>query len=256
MSKKWRPYILGHRGARGLSPENTLPSFHYAAQLGLRAAELDVHLTRDGAVVVIHDHTVDRTTNGSGRVDELTLEEIRALDASASWPPDQIRTVIPTLDEVFRELGPSFMWEVELKIDAQTDTEQLVRATLEIIRTHQLTSRITLTSFDATAVAVARTFAPNQRRGYITSSEPRESLERAIGLGCAQIGIWQGVLTTDIAQAVRKSRLALVGWQGNTAEEMERLFACRVDGFSSDHPDVALAWLAERDMEMSIPEPH
>lgn len=256
MQRTWQPFILGHRGARGLSPENTLPSFRLAARLGLRAAELDVHLTRDGEIVVIHDHTVDRTTNGTGRIDSLTLAEIRALDASASWPDEQLRTVIPTLDEVFSELGQRFMWEVELKIDDQTDSERLIRAALEIIRKHNLSSRVTLTSFSADALGIARSLAPDQRRGFITDSEPLRSLERARELGCAQIGIRQDVLNEEVTNAVRKAGLSLVGWQGNSAKELEQLHRFRVDGFSSDHPEIALEWLYQHKFDMSFPEPH
>ncbi len=256
MQPTWQPFILGHRGARGLAPENTLTSFRLAAHLGLRAAELDVHLTREGEVVVIHDHTVDRTTNGTGRIETLSLAEIRSLDASASWPADQPRTEVPTLDEVFRELGQTFMWEVELKIDDQTDTEHLIRATFDIIRKHDLTSRVTLTSFSADALRTARSQAPDQRRGFITASEPLRSLECARELDCAQIGIRQDVLDDDVAAAVRKAGLSLVGWQGNSAAELERLYAFRVDGFSSDRPDIALEWLAEHGFDMSFPEPH
>ena len=186
----------------------------------------------------------------------LSLAEIRALDASARWPADQPRTEIPTLDEVFRELGQTFIWEIELKIDDQTDTERLIRVTLDMIRKHNLASRVTLTSFSADALRTARSLAPDQRRGFITASEPLHSLERACELECAQIGIRQDILDDAVTTAVRKAGLSLVGWQGNSAAELERLHMYGVDGFSSDRPDIALEWLAQHGFDMSFPEPH
>jgi len=246
MNTPWKPLILGHRGARGLAPENTLPAFQVAADLGLPAAELDVHLTADGHLVVIHDHTVDRTTDGTGRVDRMTLAQLRALDAAARWRPAFRGAVIPTLDEVLDRFGARFMWEIELKVDDETDAPALVRAAAACAARHGPTDRLTLTSFSPGALAAARAIAPELARGIIASTAPFVALGHALDLGCATIALHQSLLAPDVVARVRASGIALRGWQGNTPEELERLSAASVDGFSSDRPDVALAWLRER----------
>lgn len=226
-----------------------MPGFQLAAEMNLASAELDVHLTVDGHVVVIHDHTVNRTTNGSGRVDELTLEEIRKLDAAATWNGAFPHTPIPTLDEVMTAYGKRFDWEIELKVDDRTDVPALIHRSAEIIERHGAIDNAILTSFSADAVAQARTLRPGFRRGLITSENPLGLLDLAVELGCVMFAVHQAALDATIGDAIRERGLWLSGWQGNTAEELARLYDARVDGFSSDRPDVALEWLRERGIE-------
>ena len=249
MKDSWRPKIVGHRGARNLAPENTMPGFKLAAEMNLASAELDVHLTADGHVVVIHDHTVDRTTNGSGRVDELTLEEIRELDAAASWNGAFPHTSIPTLDEVMTEYGKRFDWEIELKVDDRTDVPALIHRSAEIIERHGATENAILTSFCVNTVEQARNLRPDFRRGLITSENPLGLLDLAVELGCIMFAVHQAALDAQVGAAIRECGLWLSGWQGNSAEELTRLHDARVDGFSSDRPDIALEWLRDKGVE-------
>ncbi|MGG2198156.1 glycerophosphodiester phosphodiesterase [Paenibacillus validus] len=110
-----RPLIIGHRGAAGEAPENTLASFELAVRQGADAVELDVHLTADGELVVCHDHTVNRTTDGQGRIDQMTVEQIKRLDAGR-WYDERFRGErIPLLSEVFAALPANVMINVEVK---------------------------------------------------------------------------------------------------------------------------------------------
>jgi len=252
----WKPHIIGHRGASGLAPENTLPSFSVAEEMGLPGAELDVHLTADGHLVVIHDHTVDRTTDGTGRVDEMTLAQVRALDAAALWMPQFRGTRIPTLDEILGRYGRRFRWEIELKIDERVDIAALVRETVEVIDRHDGRRHVQLTSFAPSALAECGTVAPDIRRRLIVGRQTTDEIERAVktavDLGCAAIGVHQLRLDPEVVAAVRRTGLSLTGWQGNAPEELERLYDARVDGFTSDWPDIALAWLRERGIEPTV----
>ena len=249
MSDTWKPLILGHRGARGLAPENTLPGFAVADEMGLPAAELDVHQTRDGAIVVIHDHTVDRTTDGTGRVESFSLKELRALDAAASWKPQFRGVAIPTLEEVFERYGKRFLWQVEFKVDDETpDLPGLVKKTADIVREFGIAERVTLTSFAPRALEQARHEAPDMERGLISSTEALGTIVKAAELGCTTVCLHQALLEPPAVEAVRAAGLFLAGWQGNSYEEMDRLYAARADGFSSDRPDIALAWLKEHGM--------
>lgn len=145
--------IVGHRGNAAHAPENTLESFRQALEIGVDALELDVHLSGDGHVVVIHDPTLDRTTDRSGRVDRSTLVEIRAADAGARFTKDRAATrpyagkgiVIPTLDEVM-ESFPTMPLLIEIK------TRHASRATRDVIARHGAERRCIVASFDERAM--------------------------------------------------------------------------------------------------------
>lgn len=112
-----RVLVFGHRGARAYAPMNTLPSFELARQQGADGIELDVRLTKDGELVLLHDPTVDGTTNGHGAISEMTFEQVRELDAGGWFDPMFRGTQIPTLDEVFAAFGDRLLINVEIKAE-------------------------------------------------------------------------------------------------------------------------------------------
>jgi len=113
--------VIGHRGARCCAPENTIPSFRLALETGVDGVEMDVHMTRDGEVVVIHDDTLERTTTGSGYVKDHTLRELKGLDAGVKFGSQWRGVKIPTLEEVLRELGSRVSYVIELKHGSDLD---------------------------------------------------------------------------------------------------------------------------------------
>jgi glycerophosphoryl diester phosphodiesterase len=145
--------VVGHRGNAAHAPENTLESFRQAVEIGVDALELDVHLSADGHVVVIHDPTLDRTTDASGRVDRLSLAEIRKADAGARFTKDRGITrpwrgqgiSVPTLDEVLTRFS-----SMPLLIEIKTKTAS--RATREVIERHQAVARCIVAAFDEQAM--------------------------------------------------------------------------------------------------------
>lgn len=144
------PLIIGHRGASGAAPENTLAAFEMALQQGADGIEFDVRLSADGQVVVIHDATVERTTNGVGAVSRLTVAELRALDAGAGQH-------IPTLDEVFESFGRSLLYNVELKAVSWFDGA-LEMAVAECVEAHGIHSRVLVSSFSPLSIRRARKY--------------------------------------------------------------------------------------------------
>lgn len=143
-----RPLIIGHRGASADAPENSLAAFALAKEQGADGVELDVQLSRDDRIVIIHDTTVDRTTNGSGKVSELTLKELQALDAGQGQ-------TIPTLDELLEMLGPSILYNIELKPFA-VDADSLATAVADRILAHNLANQVLVSSFNPMMVRRAR----------------------------------------------------------------------------------------------------
>ncbi len=152
-----RPLILGHRGASHAAPQNTLAAFCKAADVGADGVELDVHLSRDGVPVVIHDDSVDATTDGKGLVCEMTLAQLKTLDAGVRFGAQFAGERIPTLEEVLEVVGKRLLVNIELKSE---QTVALVSAVVALVRRMGMTSRVWFSSFKPYALYRARALAP------------------------------------------------------------------------------------------------
>ena len=235
--------IIGHRGAGGEAPENTLSGFHYAKRLGLAAVEFDVRLARDGELVVIHDATVDRTTNARGAVAEFTAPQLAALDARAGFPDWPEPCGVPTLAEVLDVVGDLPTIQIEIKSDTPERLETVVGGVLRRIRDRALGPRVVIASFDPVALEIVQRLAPQQARAFVGAHDRPEFLEQAQRLGCVQADI---SLKAGSAAAVRSARAAglrVVGWPCNTAQDLERAIAWGVGGVTSDRPSDLLPLL-------------
>jgi glycerophosphoryl diester phosphodiesterase len=246
--------LLGHRGAKGEAPENTIPGFRYARDLGITAFEFDLHLTRNDQIVVIHDATVDRTTNGDGRVRDLLASELAALDARQSWP-DWPVCGVPTLSEVLQALNGADRLEIEIKTDAPERLNllaEILAAELERERWRD-PSRVVITSFDPVALVAARLHLPELPRGFIAMNPDDVFCANASALGCAQVAI---PLPTGSAEVVAKAKrlgYRVTGWMGNTEADLAILTGWGVDHITTDFPTLALAYL--REAGASLPRP-
>ncbi|MCC7265230.1 MAG: glycerophosphodiester phosphodiesterase, partial [Candidatus Latescibacteria bacterium] len=154
--------VIAHRGGRGLGPESTLPLFRQAVDLGVDVLEFDVRQSADGVLILLHDETVDRTTEGSGRADQLTLAQLKALDAGYRWTPDGQTFpcrgqgyTIPTLEEVFRAF-PQQHYVIEIK----PDEAQVARALGAAIRDKGMAQRVMVASFHGGALEAFRAACP------------------------------------------------------------------------------------------------
>jgi glycerophosphoryl diester phosphodiesterase len=141
-----KPMIFAHRGACALAPENTLHSFELAITHKADAIELDAKLSRDGVVMVIHDQTVNRTTDGSGKVMELTLSELKHLDAGSFFGPGYSGEKIPTLDEVFETVGMRLIVNVELT-NYKSKKDALVEKVVDVVKRHNYQENVLFSSF-------------------------------------------------------------------------------------------------------------
>ena len=244
--------IVSHRGARFEAPENTLAGFAYALRLGMTTVEFDVHLTKDDALVVIHDATVDRTTNGSGAVGEMTLAEIRALDARSihtDWPEP---CPVPTFEEVLRALDGMPNMEVEIKRDTPENLEKVVAGVLRTMAEVGRTAGVTLTSFEPYALEVAMRLAPDQPRGFIGAWTDEESFAIAERYAVSRAAINLDHATPEIVARARAAGYYTVGWPCNSPEAAERVRACGFDAVCTDMPST-IAPLVGR--QVSAPTP-
>lgn len=215
---------IGHRGASKTFPENTLAAFRAACDAGADLCELDVQLSRDGAVVVIHDDTVDRTTNGRGAVANLTLAELKALDAGRGER-------IPTLDEVFAATAGRCGLNVELKIAG------LEPQVAEIMRKHDATSTSMVSSFDWGALDAMRKLAPEIRAGVLAEKKPERMLEAAARMHAYAINPRYDLVTPGLCTTAHERGFKVLVWTVDVPDAMRTLIDAGVDGIMTNYPD-------------------
>lgn len=228
--------MIGHRGARFEAPENTVPGFRYALGLGLQAVEFDVRMTKDEQLVVIHDATVDRTTDGSGEVASFSLAEIQALDARSAFPdwPEPCR--VPAFAEVLDVVGHLPELLIEIKGDAPARLDRVVPKTVAEIRSRGIEHQVTITSFDPYALELAHREAPEIRRGYIGRWDAPDFLETAVRLGCAQIDANHTTADRGLVAKARSLRMRIVGWPTNSQEDLDSVRTLEPELFCTDRP--------------------
>lgn len=162
-----KPLIFAHRGVKGTHPENTMIAFQEAERIGAHGIELDVHLSKDGELVVIHDETVDRTTNDVGLVSEKTVKELQALDAGSHKDPSFHEAKIPTLREVFIWLSTT---KLQLNIELKTDVihyPNIEEKVVALVREYHLSNQIVFSSFNHDSVSLLAEIAPEIPRAIL-----------------------------------------------------------------------------------------
>ncbi|MFJ8467582.1 glycerophosphodiester phosphodiesterase [Streptomyces swartbergensis] len=226
---------IGHRGVMGVEPENTLRSFVAAQEAGLDVIELDLHLSKDGALVVMHDTDVDRTTDGTGAIAEKTLAELRALDAGRGER-------VPVFEEVLDA--------VSTPLQAEIKDVQAARALAEVMNRRGLAGRVEVSSFHDEAIAEIKPLVPGVRTALISSlhhSRMNSSggtplgtdiVDRAVAAGAETVCLNIRRLTLEIVERARKADLRIIGWVVNTQDHLRLVRAFGLDGATTDHPDI------------------
>jgi glycerophosphoryl diester phosphodiesterase len=238
--------VTGHRGARNEAPENTVAGFTYARRLGLPAVEFDVRLTKDHQLVVIHDATVDRTTDGTGAVADLTYADIATLNAGVALPDWPDRCPVPTLAEVLDTLDGVPTMMIELKPDTPERLEQIARGTLAQLNERSIAHRAILTSFDPVALEIVQHLAPDQRRGLIGNWDTPDFFEIARRTGCMQADIRMTTASADVVAQAKEAGLRTIGWPCNTPEALDTLIEWGVDALTTDVPSTMVQALTTR----------
>jgi glycerophosphoryl diester phosphodiesterase len=236
--------LIGHRGARFEAPENTVTGFRYGLRLGLDAFEFDIHMTKDDHLVVIHDATVDRTTNGTGAVADLTLEDIQALDARSDvvdWPEP---ARVPTFTEVLDVVGCVPYLEIEIKTDLPERIDLIVPKVVETINAYGIANQVYITSFDTYALEVAQRVAPEIRRGLIGAWDSERFRERAESLGCSLAAIPYATGSATLVHWAKFNGLRVTGWPTNSPEALAKAREFGVDAICTDAPTMIRELLA------------
>ena len=243
---------VAHRGGAQLAPENTFAAFLNALSLPVDAIELDVHMSRDGHVVVFHDNHVHKRTNGSGNLLDLDLAYLRRLDAAArhpgGWPESQ---QIPTLSEVLELAKGRAQVYIEIKTSKRRRTYKpypyIAERVVELVHLAGMLDQVLVISFDWMILPVIKSLEPTIETGMIVSDKvwnPRARdgmqhlIEKAGEYGCEWINMDYKLFTTEMPHTVHNHGLKLGLWTVNAEADMLRFAAAGVDSLTSDRPDL------------------
>ena len=262
--------IQGHRGARSVLPENTLAAFQYALEIGVDTLELDMGVSQDGVVVVLHDQRINPTIcqykNGQDvpeglLVHQLSLAQIKEFDCGSRPNPrfENQRLVpgseIPTLIEVFDLVKQSklanaktVLFNIETKSDpnaplAQPEPREFVSAVIEIVREYGFENRVTLQSFDHRTLVVAKEIAPELRLAALFEDKPDDWVEAADAAEADIVSPHFKLIDSNSVETMQEAGLAVIPWTANSKRQWERLIKMGVDGIITDDPEPLLKLL-------------
>lgn len=219
---------IAHRGASAYAPENTRAAFDLAIAMQADAIETDVQLTADGALVLIHDERVDRTTNGTGNVAGLTLAELQTLDAGGWFAPEHAGQRILTLHEALDAYLARIPFALEIKAPA---------AAAPMMHAIPASDRIEVTSFDWDAVVLAAGYGKAARFGYLTRTFDADTIDRCLSAGLGQICPHAESVTADLVALAHRQNLDVRAWGVSTRDQIDRLLAAGADGTTCNWPD-------------------
>jgi glycerophosphoryl diester phosphodiesterase len=236
-----RTRVIAHRGFSGAAPENTLAAVRAAIEFGADMVEIDVTLSADGYVVVLHDETLDRTTDGSGDVSRYSLAELRQLDAGTWFDSEYAGERIPTLDEVLELVDDRILLNVEIKSEAVV--RGVVGKVASALRAFGMTDRVVVSSFSPTALEEMRELAPEIRTAVLFNStlhRGRDAVEIVNGLGASVFNIKRQRLTKKMRRRCQEHDIPVGIYTVNQPRRMRRLVKKGVNAIFTDRPDLLL----------------
>lgn len=243
--------VIAHQGGDGLRPGNTMPAFGHAAELGVDVLEMDLHATADGVLVIMHDETVDRTTDGTGLIREMSLADLRALDAGYDWSVDEGATfpyrgqgvVVPTLEEILTTFP-----EYRLNIEIKQREPSIAASFCQMLRDYGATERVLVASFHPESIdefreacpEVATSAVEDEIRQFYTMNLVFLSRFYAPQATAFQVPEYSGdthVVTPRFVRGAGGRNVQVHVWTVNETADMERLIDLGVDGIITDRPD-------------------
>lgn len=236
------PKVIGHRGCAGYAPENTIEAIHTAADMGVKWVELDIKLTKDQVPVILHDETLDRTTNGHGKVAETTYSDLRELEAGSWFAESFSGAAIPTLEAVLdilleRGLGVNF----EIKPCPMREKETAEVALDLISQIWDEPHNILISSFSHVSLEAAADFAGFYPRGLLLGKDwPKNWRDLARHLDVKTINIDGRIASKEQVHSVKEAAGTVTAYTINEAQSALQLQSWGVDGFFSDMPDILM----------------
>ncbi|HDJ89407.1 MAG TPA: glycerophosphodiester phosphodiesterase [Thermoprotei archaeon] len=219
-------FIVGHRGAAGIEPENTLRAIRKALEIGVKAVEIDVRVSKDGFPIVMHDESVDRTTNGSGKISELTLEELRELDAGNGEK-------IPLLDEVLDEVYGKAVLFLEIKVD------EAVEPSVNKVISKGMVDSVLFISFSPQHLVKVKSLCRDAYTGLIYF-KPSDGIIQAKKIDAVAVLPYFRFATIKAINFAHRLKLKMIAWTVNDLATAEKLWRNGIDGITTDRPDILI----------------
>jgi len=249
--------VIAHQGGDGIAPGNTMLAFQNAVDIGVDVLEMDLHITKDDVLVLIHDETIDRTTNGTGEVESMTLDEIKQYDAGYDWSNDNNATfpfrgqgiTIPTLEEVFTAFP-----QMKMTIEIKKSNKSMIEPFCDMIREYDMQDKIVVASFYDDKMKAFREECPE----VATSSAKNETTVFVLLSKVFLTGFYSPqfyslqvpeessgitVMTESFIRAAHERNLAVEPWTINDEETMRKFIEWGVDGIMTDRPDIMIETL-------------
>ncbi len=248
------PLVIAHQGGDGLWPGNTMLAFQNADDLGVDVLEMDVHITKDGVLILMHDEAVDRTTDGTGEIESMNLDELKKLDAGYNWSVNEGATfpfrgqgiATPTMEEIFVAFP-----DMHMTIEIKKTNASMTKPFCEMIRKYDMQNKVLIASFHderlkefrKTCPEVATSSAKNETTAFVLLTKPFLGNFYSPNFFSLQVpeessGIT--VMTPSFVKAAHERNLAVEPWTINDPETMKKLIAWGVDGIITDRPDIML----------------
>jgi glycerophosphoryl diester phosphodiesterase len=231
--------VYGHRGAKGEAPENTAAGFRYARTLYLDGVQLDVRLSSDNELVVIHDDTVDRTTNRRGRVSSMTAANLAALDARADFPSWPDVCGVPTLEDALDAASGIPRLAISIQPDEPKRLVRVCQKIVDLLEHRWILDRVMILSTSAEALQQIESLAPFLPRTRAGWFDLETDLDDARRLRCRAIAVPLATCSAVLVEEAHGREMDVLGWQGNTAEDVVAFRQAGVDGLITDYPTVA-----------------
>ena len=236
----WQPFVWAHRGASGECPENTMAAFRRAQQCGADGLEIDVHLSQDGIPVVIHDETLDRTTNACGKVSSFTWEQLQALDAGSWFSPLFSGEPVPALVDVLQEFGGN------LRINIEVKEARAGEAILAVLAGFPLAD-VVISSFNLSLLQDLRRLTPDKSLAVLLDQGNwRHAVKLADEIGALALHVEVGRVSRPLIAACRTFHLQVHAWTVDDIKRVRSLLRAGVTGIFTNHPACFSKGLAGR----------
>ncbi|MGC8934586.1 MAG: glycerophosphodiester phosphodiesterase [Thermoproteota archaeon] len=235
-----KPIIVGHRGSPDVCPENTLPSFLKAIEVGVDAIEFDVRKTKDHKLIVMHDETIDRTTNGKGLVRELTLEQIERLDAGSWFSSSFKGTKVPTLQEVLEKVNSKVLMRIELKDDG------IEKDVVEAVKSFGLEENVAVASFNLSPLKKVKELLPSLSTVAITANFSKSFIFHSLVHFSNTIAARFRTFTQEDVRSAHLHGLTFDVWTIDSCEALNEVLNYGVDSITTNRPKEILTCLLNK----------
>ena len=241
-----RPLSIAHRGHSIAYPENTLEAYRKAIELSVEAIECDVNVTRDGKLVMIHDSTLDRTTNGTGRVSASTWEEIQQLDAGGKFRPEFHGLKVPSTEETLLLYKEAGIWSCfEVKGGNAEESNRIALGILELFIKHDMLDRAFMSSYHHEAMKLAKSECPElllapERLPDDAPADPPEAVRQAKSFPAPVLQHQYTVLTAEVVRVLHENEIAVWSWSTNDEASMVFSINCGADALMGDDVQLML----------------